>query len=394
MTDKFKQQLKDLADGKLSALEQAEVEREMEKLELYQAYMDEMLEGSERESKAVNGESERSIELNPKQAKKLMQQGKRRARYWNVGTVFGLLLLLSIINSVIISLFYSIGDPSRTDIYRDVVRSAIQVTSPNVQVGLSSGPAGILGMKFSGPLTKKIGSEQETIGMYSQKFRLNQMLGSGTDTHTASKMVFYAPHASSEMSAQEWKRLEKLPEGTVAEAFISLDQFYETDTALKLFQNKEMEPLWLAVYKGEFEGTENEKYEVAMEPIGFPTTPMWHYGDGERTVQQEKKPDSSRFQKMTITRYPIVEVYGDGKLREDNFKETLRLLQKYKSVAHSIVSSATINQTLNYVETNGVRIYGVAVTGPVKEILKLREESFVNGIKLGEVRLWNWDEFE
>ena len=31
------------------------------------------------------------------------------------------------------------------------------------------------------------------------------------------------------------------------------------------------------------------------------------------------------------------------------------------------------------------------VTGPVKELLKLKDASFVQGEQLGEVELWNWE---
>jgi hypothetical protein len=38
-----------------------------------------------------------------------------------------------------------------------------------------------------------------------------------------------------------------------------------------------------------------------------------------------------------------------------------------------------------------VKILGVAITGPTKEILKLREDNLVGMISVGETRLWNWD---
>ncbi|NIK75537.1 hypothetical protein FHS15_000637 [Paenibacillus castaneae] len=395
MSEKFKQQLKDYADGKLSTEEQAEIEREIAKLEAYQEHMDELLQSGGQKSKPQSGQDERSMELNPKKAKQLMKQGKRRARYWSVGTVFGLLLLLSILNSAFISLFYSVGTPNRMDIYRDVIRSSFQVTIPNFTVSLSSSPSGILGMKYSGTMTKQIGSEWLSVGTYAQSLRLNQMLGSPLDTYRdgirSTNMVFYLPEAmNTEMSGQEWARLEKLPEGTVAEAFVSFDQYYKTDAALKLFEGKEMDPLWLAVYKGELESGEDSQF--ATQPIGFPISPMWHYSDGKSVIKEEKKNGWFSSEKLTLTRYPSINLYGDGKLREDNFKDTLRLLQRYKSVSRTVVFPSTINQALDYVEANGVSIYGIAVTGPVKEILKLREASFVKQIRLGEVRLWNWNE--
>ena len=46
---------------------------------------------------------------------------------------------------------------------------------------------------------------------------------------------------------------------------------------------------------------------------------------------------------------------------------------------------------IDYVKEHGVNIYGAVVTGPSKEILKLREEPWVSAVYVGEVKLWNWD---
>lgn len=51
MSEEFRQRLKDYADGNLSDEEKNEIEREMEKLEEYQAYVNEMMD-NERSSDA------------------------------------------------------------------------------------------------------------------------------------------------------------------------------------------------------------------------------------------------------------------------------------------------------------------------------------------------------
>lgn len=392
MTERFKQQLKDYTAGKLSAEERAQVELEIAKLEVYQEHMDELL--SDDSNQMEPPVQEQSIPFNPKRARKIMNQGKRRARYWSVGTVFGLLLLLSLVNSLVTALFYSTGEPMRQSIYGDVLESAIAVTKPNINVAFSSSPTGILAMKYYGNMTKVIGSEHVTVGRNTQTVRFNQMIGS-TDTYSqaqgSSNMMFYLPEATDKsMSKQEWARLEKLPEGTVVEAFISFDHYYTTDAALKLFENKEVNPVWLAVYKGESKDDGVGMY--VRRPLGFPSYPIWHHGDGETIKYGKKKTGLFSSSSSSSTSYPGVETYGDGKLRNDNFIDTLKLINKYKSVARSVIYSSEIKDALTYVEANGVTIYGMVVTGPTKELLKLRETSFVQHIRIGEVRLWNWTE--
>ncbi|MEI7026397.1 anti sigma factor C-terminal domain-containing protein [Paenibacillus sp. y28] len=87
---------------------------------------------------------------------------------------------------------------------------------------------------------------------------------------------------------------------------------------------------------------------------------------------------------------PKVEAYGDEELRSRNFKDTLAIMQQYPALTREVAPWLRLDEVIPYVEANGVRLLGVVVTGPTKEILKLREEPWVAGIGVGEVRLWNW----
>jgi len=49
-----------------------------------------------------------------------------------------------------------------------------------------------------------------------------------------------------------------------------------------------------------------------------------------------------------------------------------------------------IQERIDYLNQNGIGIYGAVVTDPSKEILKLRNEAWIKGFNLGEVRFWNW----
>ncbi|CAM4272636.1 hypothetical protein FHS16_002067 [Paenibacillus endophyticus] len=361
MSERFKQLLRDYEDDKLSAEERAEVEQELKKLEVYQTYMDEMLERGN--NPADLGVLRSSMELNPKQARKLMKRGKRKARFWSVGTVFGMLLLFGLLNSSLTSLYYTTGSPMRQSVYSDVLRSALSVSRPNIGVSLSSTPTNVLATRFFGTISKQIGSESETVGTYSQTFRFNQWIGSRVDTYLDTQnrlnLFFYLPSATETVrSSNEWARLEKLPEGSVAEAYVSLDHYYEQSDVLSKFDGKEMELVWYAV-RTAVEGSETGEQAV-WNPLGFPSIPLYHH-------------DKSG-------------------LQTDDYKQTLQLLLKYKSITRSVVSTELVKDALDYADENGVQIYGVVATGPVKELLKLQEVSFVKAIRLGEVRLWNWNQ--
>ncbi|WP_084221770.1 MULTISPECIES: anti sigma factor C-terminal domain-containing protein [Mesobacillus] len=40
----------------------------------------------------------------------------------------------------------------------------------------------------------------------------------------------------------------------------------------------------------------------------------------------------------------------------------------------------------------GFQVYGAVVTGPVKELLKLKENRQIQGANLGDMTYWNWTE--
>ncbi|MNE32059.1 putative anti-sigma-M factor YhdL [compost metagenome] len=250
-------------------------------------------------------------------------------------------------------------------------------------------------MEFSGRLQKQIGSEQVDVGSYSSKFLLG-LGGIGnynwTDQQSGNtgSFIFNYPQAAQSTGgqrsdAQEWERLEMLPEGTVAEAYLSFDRLYSTDELLKKLEPLNVLPVWFAVA----DGRSTSEYMVTT-PLGFPYQPLWHAVD--MTVQETSTKKWGMFGKVTtrLTTFPSVESYGSGERREQNFIETLQLLQKYKTITRNAAPFLKVDESLSYLEEHGIHLYGAVITGPVKELLKLQKDSWVSNIRIGEVRLWNW----
>ncbi|MED4582947.1 anti sigma factor C-terminal domain-containing protein [Brevibacillus choshinensis] len=45
---------------------------------------------------------------------------------------------------------------------------------------------------------------------------------------------------------------------------------------------------------------------------------------------------------------------------------------------------------MDYLKKNDVMVYGAVVTGPVRELEKLRQNPFFLDCKLGRIEVWNW----
>ncbi|WP_106769706.1 anti-sigma factor [Paenibacillus faecalis] len=373
MSDEFRQKLKDYEAGKLSEDERLEIEKELEKLEMYQAHLDELL-GQE-------GSGAFSRKEDVRREAKIIRRGKWKARLNTVLSVLVILILVSWASNIFNSFYFGEGEPNRMDIYSDVASSAIKVTYPNVSVHLNSSMGGFFTYELYGDMKKQVGDESYNIGDYSLSFWFgrpnSQQMTWFSDNVT---YFFNYPDDPNAVIEQDWRTLEKLPEGTVAEVYVSLDDYYTTDEILQKFEGKNMEPVWFAVDAG---------FDLNEHPIGFPYNPMWHHDDLTITSSTEEFGKSGKIVSRSGV-YPAVETYGSGELRNDNFIKTLKLLQKYSSITRQAAPFLKIDKAIEYIESSGVQIYGVVITGPTKELLKLNKEPWVKDIHVGEARLWNW----
>lgn len=403
MSEEFKEKLRQYSEGTLPEEEREELESELAKLEAYQLYLEEQMEREEQDGQVTGSwtktDPQGSAAPGFKKAKKkrreksIIRRGKWKARINNTLTVFSAFLIFTVISSIITVVFYNTGD--RGDTYRDVVESAIAVTRPNTTVRLSSDAHYFFRMELSGNMLKQVGSESIQVGNYSQNFLLglaNNGIYNWMDERNGSGKVFYYPSAKGGAVGgddnDQWKRLAKLPEGTVAEAYLSLGHLYTTDELLKQLEPLNLQPVWFGADTGP--STRND--DVVVYPLGFPYQPMWHNDDMEILKVSTEKTGWFGSTSTISKRSPSVESYGSGALRDANFIKTLKLLQQHQTLAGRAVYIEQLDTSVAYLEQNGVKLYGAVVTGPVKELLKLREASWVSHLQVGEVRLWNWTE--
>lgn len=271
--------------------------------------------------------------------------------------------------------------------------SAIALTRPNLTVSGGSNSNAYFTMDYKGNMKKKIGDSEVSVGDFQLKFVLGWPMGEQTTWHSernnSNTSLFLLSGSDAASSNQDWATLEKLPEGTVTEAFVSLDKRYTTDELLQKFNGKNMTPVWFAAYTGQ--ERKLGVAELVMNPVGFPAYPLWHAEDMQVTSRSEEKRGWFGKTVMESSISPGIQTYGDGSVRDKNFLDTLHLLQKYPTITNRLAPWLPLEPTITYLEANGVKLYGVVVTGPTKELLKLKEEQWVSSIRVGEVRWWNWN---
>lgn len=366
MSEDFKKKLKAYTEGKLSEEEKLLMEEELRKLEFYQELLDEQLD-----IKATSQNTNNSDTV--KNADKIIKRGKWIARFQNAFIALFLFLVFLMVLQTLTSKYYNLGNPSKSNLYENVIWTAVQTTRPNTNITGNSFSTGILFSQTIGTsYSKKVGGKEYPYGAVALKFNFNKPKVISDETpNFPNNTAFFINPSLNGYEKKGWNTLEKLPEGAVAEAYLTLDRLYETDEILKKFENKDLSLLWLGVDTGL---SRSEPHTIGGV-LGFPNTTFTPrlYGKRPSANPVELKP------------------FGDGKQRNENFINTLEFLNKYKDITKQIAPFIDIQSALNYVNKNGVKIFGVVVTGPTKEILKLKDEGFVSSINVGETRLWNWN---
>lgn len=72
----------------------------------------------------------------------------------------------------------------------------------------------------------------------------------------------------------------------------------------------------------------------------------------------------------------------------------MRVLSIHKKTVSKIAAlpekELNLNKRYKYVKDNGVKVYGIVITGPSKELLKLQNSPHVRYATLGDIEVWNW----
>ncbi|MFS0784444.1 anti-sigma factor [Bacillus sp. 1P06AnD] len=378
MDDEFKRRLESYEKGELTPGQVKEIEEELEKLEKYLEIIEE-----EKQGKFTN------TKVNMKKQQRIMKRGKWKARFQTALMVIGLFIIFTIVSAILTMVYYTTGKPDRGEALRNVVDYSLTVMNPYGYLdGSSSNSSAYFGMKATRDLKKVVGDETIKVGEMETKFFFSMMavpkityLGATSTNNPA----FIYPGSSSR-GFSGWDRLKKFPEGTVVSAYVSFSKLMSTEHVFSLFKDKDIRLVWLAVDTG-FE----KKEESVIEPIGFPSSPIWHDDD---MILDSRKEEKGLFGTKTVSESSSSPEYeeGEGEPLHKQFLKTLRFLSKHERIANNFYwGKLNLSERIQYLEDNGFKHYGAVITGPTKEVLKLKDEKKISDVEVDEVRFWNWD---
>ena len=382
MSDIFKDKLKRYEKGLLEGEELVEFEKELEKLELYQNVLEE-----------EDGPSQLQGLPTKQKTNKILLWSKWKARFQTAFTALGILLIFIFVTTFLSGLYYTWGDPDRTDVFSDVIDQTMTISDPYGYLGGTSTSVDFFfRMNATRDISKKIGDERVKVGemripflFSSMGFPERNMYGTEGDYQA----TFMDP-GTGDGGMSDWNRLSHLPEGTVVTAFISFNKLVDTETIFDHFSNKNFSIIWLALDTGG-EGRDDDYGRMVIDPIGFPPFPIWHDDD---MIQESYEEKGTFFNKTVSESYSSPEYEeGDTKVLHEQFMKTMKFLKKHEKMAGKLYTGMNLDvqERMDYLEGNGFKHYGVVVTGPTKEIAKLKKEPLIQTIEIDEVGFWNWN---
>ncbi|MED3055397.1 anti-sigma factor [Bacillus thuringiensis] len=228
-------------------------------------------------------------------------------------------------------------------------------------------------------LFKTVGKKEIPIGTVTTRSFLSSVTVSNPSWENktySKKLSFVHPKIKQgdhlkEVSKKVWGTLGKVDDGTVAEVAISFDKSYtlqELESLLySVFEAQEMPPtpVWYALDTGQERINEEDFILHGGEVIGF--REHINFPDNEA-----KRP----------------------KTKEDEVIEMMRILSEHKETVSKTTRThekeLNLDNRYQYVKDNGVKVYGIVITGPSKELLKLQNSPHVRYATLGDIEIWNW----
>lgn len=244
----------------------------------------------------------------------------------------------------------------------------------------------LLTQKTSIPIYRKIGKEERSVGHFQVKKTIFPYMTNASfqfyQKNYQPRFNFWLPihpETGVKLDANEhprvWETLEKVHEGTVADLAFSTKTYFTPEDIFLLLADYDIDINWMPVYMGELdefsEGWLGGNNSVSVGPWGL--THASEYNNDYRMDSRAflAKENLERNKQLMLTN--MKRIYNDD-----------------PKLAKAIFSTRFFEERIQFLEENGFIVYGAVVTGPTKELLKLKELEEIQGVQIGEITFWNW----
>ncbi|MGM0843512.1 MAG: anti sigma factor C-terminal domain-containing protein [Bacillota bacterium] len=241
------------------------------------------------------------------------------------------------------------------------------------------------------PLFEQIGKDEYSAGTIHMKKGIlpwsSQLQYEWSNDQPAENFRFYLPENpetgkkyTPHTADTAWSTLEKVHEGTVAELAFSTTEFMDAENLQVTLENYDVQVLWMPLYTGEM-----KEFNAGHGSSGNDMELMGVYGlSSGRTHDEDFMSQSQMFMNSEHM----------GELQQAMLDSMEALLEEEsEGYYENFLGLDHLQERYDYLKKEGFIVYGAVVTGPVKELLKLRKIEGIHGAQVGSMEYWNWDRY-
>jgi hypothetical protein len=301
-----------------------------------------------------------------------------------------IILLLFWVYMMFLSIAYSKSNLSEKHAF--YTKLSLDWTGQGLESEFGGWPVGsitpMLSQNIEYPVFRRIGKEQIPVGEmkitkrimtpFSEK-RIDYFM-----PNDQSRFNFFLPvdprtgdTLYQKQHSEVWDSLEMVHEGTVADMAFSTTQYIDPKELISLLEPYDVDVVWMPLYAGEL-----KEFDVGFSIAGgsFLTVESLGLSSGREIGSDYLSESYSQLSADTVEL--------NQRLMLKNM-ETL-LNEESKSYREDFLGLRKLEERYDYLKEHGFQVYGAVVTGPVKELLKLREVKEFQTPRLGDFEYWNW----
>lgn len=184
------------------------------------------------------------------------------------------------------------------------------------------------------------------------------------------------PITNTQRQEDDLKQLEKIEDGNVADLSFSINTLMSPEKLMKMLGNYDVAVTGMPVYAGEL-----KDFDIAHSVGGgtdyyvpyLTLRPMSQFTENNRLSMWQLY---FRFEDKDHMSQHVDYMMSDLEWMNTNIKYNFSDIDK---------------QRLAYLRTHGVQVYGAIITGPVRELEKLKQHPEFHYFRLGRIEVWSWD---
>ncbi|MCT2534806.1 anti-sigma factor [Aquibacillus koreensis] len=338
----------------------------------------------------LNEWTEEENKVDKKSAKKLVWRTRISITFTVIRTLLAILLLY-IVYMIPTSIYYDTS--GKADEFNRVVTTMVELRYPGIAVDLhetwhAAEITPFLTQKTTLPIYRQVGEWKVAVGEVTASKSIlfgkinysvdldNKYIDEGEMGFALSSYALHdkpATPPSNPNPSPLFDQLEKIDDGHVAQVSFSTRERMEPEQLRKIISKYDVEIHQMPIYAGELKA-----FNVGMSSSGSLTwvdglllRPFIEYDDKNRWSSKNH----------ALTRQE------DLAHAVDQFYQDLEWLIEHGDY----YDKETDEKRLSYLKENELAVYGATVTGPIREIERLKEEEMFYEFNLGGIEVWNWE---